>query len=56
MRLEPLSFPIERLKMQYLRPYAKIWHKQFPTLRLVEQDFLDKSQGFDDCRWCLFKK
>lgn len=40
----------------YKRPYDQIWLAVLPQLQLIQTGLADKSSGFDNCHWWLYKK
>jgi spore coat polysaccharide biosynthesis protein SpsF len=40
----------------FKRDYGTLYRELFPELRLVEQGFLSRDQGWDDVTWWLFEK
>ena len=51
------SIPYRGLKdALFKRPFSFTWQKQYPSLSIINQGFLTKDQGFDNCHWWLFQK
>lgn len=40
----------------FKRDYGDLYQKRFPSLRLIERGFLERSEGWDDVTWWLFEK
>ena len=40
----------------FRRPYDKEYLSLFPGLKIIREGFLNKSQGFDNCKFWVFKK
>ena len=40
----------------FKRPYDREWQTVDPHLQLIDSGFVDKTQGFDNCNWWLYKK